>query len=129
MEMVNIMKFINENNGWISFWIGVFGLILSIISICVGVKAYKVAKEIYRNGVKLNTDKMLAQTGLELVIGFINPLYDFQHKTDFMYERAFYDQTVFEVKNRLKKYSFRVQFPYFDLHKGDICNYLKKTCG
>lgn len=115
-----IETFLKNNNEVISVLIGVLNIVVSLCGVYFGRKAYHVAKEIFEKGLKIDQQKVLQQISLDFVTGFFIPLSKFKTATKSLVDNSCDTQSVLHVRGLIKDNTFSVQFPYFDVHKGDV---------
>lgn len=112
--------FLKNNNEVISVLIGILSIVVSLCGVYFGRKAYHVAKEIFEKGLRIDQQKVLQQISLEFVTGFFIPLSKFKTATKSILDNPCDTQSVLYVRGLIKDNRFSVQFPYFDVHKGDV---------
>lgn len=112
--------FLKSNNEVISVLIGILSIVVSLCGVYFGRKAYHVAKEIFEKGLRIDQQKVLQQISLEFVTGFFIPLSKFKTATKSLQDNSCDTQSVLHVRGLIKDNTFSVQFPYFDVHKGDV---------
>lgn len=134
MGMIAVLEtFLKSNNEVISILIGILSIVVSLCGVYFGRKAYHVAKEIFEKGLRIDQQKVLQQISLEFVTGFFIPLSKFKTATKSIQGSACDIQRVLYVRELIKDNRFSVQFPYFDVHKGDvwdsltICNTMEQS--
>lgn len=77
-------------------------------------------RNIFENGLRIDQQKVLQQISLEFVTGFFIPLSKFKTATKSIFDNPCNMQSVLHVRELIKDNTFSVQFPYFDVHKGDV---------
>lgn len=112
--------FLKNNIEVISVLIGVLSIVVSLCGVYFGRKAYHVAKEIFEKGIRIDQQKVLQQISLEFVTGFFIPLSKFKIATKSILNNFCDMQSVLYVRGLITDNRFSVQFPYFDVHKGDV---------
>lgn len=119
-EINDIVLFLESNDEVISILIGVISLIVSLWGVYFGRKAYYVAKEIFEKGLRIDQQKVLQQISIEFVTGVFIPLSKFKTATKSLQDKPGDTLNVLYVRNLIKDNTFSVQFPFFDIHKGDV---------
>lgn len=112
--------FLKNNNEVISVLIGILSIVVSLCGVYFGRKAYHVAKEIFEKGLRIDQQKVLQQISLDFVTGFFIPLSKFKIATKSILDNSCDTQSVLHVRGLIIDNTFSVQFPYFDVHKGDV---------
>lgn len=112
--------FLINNKEVVSIVIGVLSIVVSTCGVYFGRKAYYVAKEIFEKGLRIDQQKVLQQISLDFVTGFFIPLSKFKTATKSIVDNSCDTQSVLHVRGLIKDNTFSVQFPYFDVHKGDV---------
>lgn len=112
--------FLKNNNEVISVLIGILSIVVSLCGVYFGRKAYHVAKEIFEKGLRIDQQKVLQQISLDFVTGFFIPLSKFKIATKSILVNSCDTQSVLHVRDLIIDNTFSVQFPYFDVHKGDV---------
>lgn len=112
--------FFGNYNATLSIVIEIIGLVIAIVGVVYGRKAYLVAKEIFERGPQIDKKKVLEQLSLEFVIDFFIPLSKFKTATQDIWEGRYDQVSAIHVRDAIKGSTFSVQFPYFDEHKGEI---------
>ena len=109
----------------------VLGLLFAAAAVWYGRKAYKVAKLIFHEGVKIDQSKVLTQVSVEIVTEFILPFNDFEKAVKTLWadfnrpvDMSLKISTVLEILN---KHSFKVGYPYFDANKGLVWDALSDS--
>lgn len=123
--VVGVGDFLKSNNEILNILIGVVSIGVSVCGVYFGRKAYYVAKEIFDKGLSLDKKKVLQQVSLEFVTDFFIPLSRFKTATRSLLDSPCDTQNVLHVRDLIKDNTFFVQFPYFDVHKGDIWDSLE----
>lgn len=112
--------FLKNNNEVISILIGIVSIVVSLCGVYFGRKSYRVAKDIFEKGLRIDQQKVLQQISLEFVTGFFIPLSKLQAATEPIRNKSCDELNVLYVRDLIKDNTFSVQFPYFDVHKGDV---------
>ena len=115
-----IEVFLKSNSEIINVLIGILSVVVSLFGVYFGRKAYYVAKEIFEKGLRIDQQKVLQQISIEFVTGFFIPLSKFKTATKSILDKPCDTQNVLYVRSLIKDNTFSVQFPYFDVHKGDV---------
>ena len=123
--VIGVGDFLKSNNEILNILIGVVSIGVSVCGVYFGRKAYYVAKEIFDKGLSLDKKKVLQQVSLEFVTDFFIPLSRFKTATRSLLDSPCDTQNVLHVRDLIKDNTFFVQFPYFDVHKGDIWDSLE----
>ena len=114
-------EFIQYNNIIISIVIGIIGLIISFFGVYYGKKAYEAANKIFKEGIELDKGKVLEQISLEFVSVFFIPFHDFVRATKNMWESESYEKILVEhFLGTINDHRIYINFPYYDLHKGEL---------
>ena len=130
---LHMVAFLKSNNEVISILIGIFSIVVSLWGMYFGRKAYHVAKEIFEKGLRIDQQKVLQQISLEFVTGFFMPLSKFKTAPKSILGNLCDKQSVLYVRGLIKDNRLSVQFPYFDVHKGEvwdsltICNNMEQS--
>lgn len=123
--VIGVGDFLKSNNEILNILIGVVSIGVSVCGVYFGRKAYYVAKEIFDKGLSLDKKKVLQQVSLEFVTDFFIPFSRFKTATRSLLDSPCDMQNVLHVRDLIKDNTFFVQFPYFDVHKGDIWDSLE----
>lgn len=123
-----MIQFFDKYEYLISLLVGIIGLTLSAFGVYYGRKAYRVAQDIFDDGLQIQKQEVLSHLSVEIITEFINPLNKFKISTNSLWTNTYDTQNVFTVRDILKDNAFSVEFPYFDIHKGDIWDSLT-VCG
>lgn len=115
-----IGMFLESNNEVFGVFNGVLGIAVSLWGVYFGRKAYRVAKEIFEKGLQIDKEKILRQISIEFVTGFFIPFSKFKAATKSVLENPCDTQSVLHVRDLIKDNTFSVQFPYLDVHKGEV---------
>ena len=114
-------EFIQCNNNIISIAIGIIGLVISFFGVYYGKKAYEAANKIFKEGIELDKGKVLEQISLEFVSVFFIPFHDFIRATKNMWESESYETILVEhFLGTINDHRIYINFPYYDLHKGEL---------
>lgn len=134
-------------------FISIAGLIVTIIGVLVtlcgvyyGKRAYEVATDIFNKGIQLDKEKVLKETGLDFVLGFIIPFSQFRKAVSPIWDSKSSEKTnpkpttiddkadstngvlhlsVRYVCEMLKSNEFHANTPYYKQSKGDVWNALE----
>jgi tetratricopeptide (TPR) repeat protein len=120
LKLEVLEMFLKSNNEVITFLIGVVSILVSFLSAYYGRKAYRVAKEIFEKGLRIDRKKVLQQISLEFVTGFFIPLANFRRVMKPVLEKSYDKEKVLYIRGLIKDNAFSVRFPYFDVHKGEV---------
>ncbi len=112
--------FLENNNVVLNILIEVLSIVVSLCGVYFGRKSYYVAKEIFDKGLQIDQQKVLQQISLEFVTGFFIPFLKFKTVTKSILDNPCDTQNVLYVRDLIKDNRFSVQFPYFDVHKGEV---------
>jgi hypothetical protein len=123
--MSELVMFIKNNYDVIGIVIGLVGVVVAVFGVIYGRKGYRVAKEIFDKGLRIDKKKVLQQVSLEFVTGFFIPFSKFKTAAKPIQEKTSDAQNVLHVRNMIEEHTFSVQFPYYDVHKGDVWDSLE----
>ena len=129
MSMNGIDVFIKNNNDMLSILISILSLIVAIVGVYFGRKAYYVAKEIFNKGIQIDKEKVLRQTSLEFVTVFFVPFSKLRAAIKPIQSKTSVEQSVLHMSELLNENRFSVNFSYFDVHKGDVWDSLDQCKG
>lgn len=107
---------------------------VSALGVWYSYKSYKTALDIFNKGIQIDKQKILEQVSLELVINFCIPFSKFCSATEEIWDGMNVStgkidkMDISYIRTCLSNKAFSVNFPYINLHKGEIWDALKE-CG
>ncbi len=127
-----LQDILKQNSAEISAAVGCIGLLISIFGVRYSYKSYKTALDIFNKGIQLDKQKILEQVSLELVINFCIPFSKFCSATEEIWDGMNVStgkidkMDISYIRTCLSNKAFSVNFPYINLHKGEIWDALKE---
>lgn len=134
-KKMGILEILKQNNSEINTIVGVIGVVISALGAFFGYKAYDTALDIFEKGIQINEQKILNQVSLELVMDFCIPFSKFSEATEMIWDGINVSTGKIEqmeisyIRTSLNNRAFSINFPYIDLHKGEIWDALGKCEG
>ncbi|MCD8013651.1 MAG: hypothetical protein LUG99_10825 [Lachnospiraceae bacterium] len=108
----------------------ILGFLVALIGAIAAVRAVFLARKIFKDGLKINRNKVLDEFSLELVTEFIIPFSKLKTRLKSRQEVIgnsveYSTVAVNEVYVIINEAMFQAEFPYFESHKGDIWDSLQ----
>ena len=129
---MGILDILRQNSAEISAVVGCIGLLISAIGVWYGRKGYITAMNIFHKGIQIDKQKILEQVSLELVINFCIPFSRFCNASKEIWDSMNVStgkidkMDISYIRRSLSNKAFSVNFPYINLHKGEIWDALKE---
>lgn len=128
---MGVLDILKQNSAEISTAVGCIGLFISALGVWYGRKAYITALNIFHKGIQIDKQKILEQVSLELVINFCVPFSKFCNATENIWDGMSVStgridkMEISYIRTSLSNKAFSINFPYIDLHKGEIWDALE----